>query len=126
MRAVLLALAAGQAVVGLWLGLFPGSFYDALGNFGPRSDHGLRDVASVNLAFAVALVLAAGRPAWRAPVLAVVALQHAIHTLNHLLDVGKADPAWVGPFDAVSLAVIAAGAAWLARLSARRSAPASS
>ena len=52
--------------------------------------------------------LAARRPSWRAPALALVGLQYALHALNHLLDVGDADPSWVGPFDLVSLAVGAA------------------
>jgi hypothetical protein len=103
MRPALLALAASSILLGLWQVLAPGSFFDAIADFGPRNDHDLRDVASYYLAAGIALAIAAGRPSWRAPVLALVTLQYGIHALNHLLDVGDADPSWIGPFDAVLL-----------------------
>jgi hypothetical protein len=103
LRAGLFALAATQLATGLALVLAPGAFYDGLADFGPRNDHDLRDMAAFYLASAAILALAVSRPSWRAPVLAVVGLQYGLHALNHLLDAGKADPSWVGPFDAVSL-----------------------
>ena len=51
------ALAGVQAVIGLAQVLAPGSFYDAVANFGPRNDHFLRDVASYYLASAAALAV---------------------------------------------------------------------
>jgi hypothetical protein len=113
------ALAGVQLVIGLSQAVAPGRFYDAIANFGARSDHTIRDVASYYLASAIALALAARRPSWRAPVLAVVGLQYALHALNHLLDVGKADPSWVGPFDFVSLAVGGLLIGWLYREASR-------
>jgi hypothetical protein len=109
------ALAGVQLLIGLSLAAAPGRFYDAIANFGARSDHTLRDVASYYLASAAALAIAARRPSWRAPVLAVVGLQYVLHALNHLLDVGDADPSWVGPFDLVSLAAGALLIGWLYR-----------
>jgi hypothetical protein len=103
MRPALLAFAAASLAQGLILALAPGAFYDAIANFGARNDHDLRDMAAFYLAAAPALAIAANRASWRAPVLALVALQYAIHALNHLLDVGDADPSWVGPFDAAAL-----------------------
>jgi hypothetical protein len=103
MRPALLALAASSIVLGLWQVLATGSFFDAVADFGPRNDHDLRDVASFYLAAGIALAIAAGRPSWRAPVLALVTLQYGFHALNHLLDVGDADPSWIGPFDAALL-----------------------
>ena len=35
------------------------------------------------------LFIAAGRPAWRAPVLAVIGLQYAFHVINHVFDMGE-------------------------------------
>jgi hypothetical protein len=32
-------------------------------------------------------------------------LQFALHGLNHLIDVGSADPGWVGPLDLAMLAL---------------------
>jgi hypothetical protein len=105
LRAGLMALAAAQLVQGLLLALAPGAFYDALANFGARNDHDLRDMAAFYLASSVVLAVAASRPSWRAPALALVGLQFVLHAINHLLDSGDADPSWVGPFDTVSLAV---------------------
>jgi hypothetical protein len=109
------ALAGVQLLIGLSQAAAPGRFYDAVANFGARSDHTIRDVATYYLASAVALAVAARRPSWRAPVLAVVGLQYVLHALNHLLDVSDADPSWVGPFDLVSLAIGALLIAWLYR-----------
>jgi hypothetical protein len=113
------ALAGVQLVLGLSQAAAPGRFYDAVANFGARSDHTLRDVSTYYLASAVALAVAARRPSWRAPVLAVVGLQYVLHALNHLLDVGDADPSWVGPFDLASLTVGAALIGWLYREACR-------
>jgi hypothetical protein len=109
------ALAGVQLLLGLFQAAAPGRFYDAIADFGARNDHFLRDVATYYLASGLALAIAARRPSWRAPVLAVVGLQYALHTLNHLLDVGDADPSWVGPFDFVSLAIGTALIGWLYR-----------
>jgi hypothetical protein len=119
LRAGLWALAAVQLVTGLALALTPARFYDAVADFGPRNEHDLRDMAAYYLASAVVLAVAAGRPSWRAPALALVGLQFALHALNHLLDVGDADPSWVGPFDLVSLAAGALLIGWLYRAAAR-------
>src|SRR3954468_18821004 len=83
------ALAGVQLVIGLSQVLAPGSFYDAVANFGPRNDHFLRDVASYYLASAVALAISASsRPAWRAPVLALVGVQYVLHAIGHVFDSG--------------------------------------
>lgn len=104
LRAGLIALAAAQLVQGLLLALAPGAFYDAVADFGPRNDHDLRDMSAFYLASAVVLWIAASRPSWRAPALALVGLQFALHTLNHVVDAGSSDPSWVGPVDVVTLA----------------------
>jgi len=107
MRAGLWALAATQLVLGLWLALAPGAFYDALAGFGARNVHFLRDNASYYLASAPVLAIAASRASWRAPVLALVGLQYALHAINHLIDVSDSDPSWVGPFDLVTITLAA-------------------
>ncbi len=112
-RAAIIALAIYSAALGLLMVVAPGTFFDEVGPFGERNDHYIRDNATVYLAFAVALFAAANRPRWRIPVLAVVALQYGFHVINHIVDVGEADPGWVGPFDAISLAVLAAFIGWL-------------
>src|SRR4051794_35456726 len=104
LRVGLLAIAAVQLVTGLWLAIAPGAFYDTIADFGPRNEHDLRDMAAFYLASAVVLGVAVNRPSWRAPALALVGLQFGLHAVNHLLDVGDADPSWVGWFDLLSLA----------------------
>ena len=101
------------------MALDPGSFYDRVANLGPRNDHVLRDVATLYMALGVALALAAIGPAWRLPVCAFAAIQYLLHALNHVLDAGEAEPAWVGPADALGLAVVGLVFAGLARAAAR-------
>jgi hypothetical protein len=103
LRTGILAIAGVQLVTGLWLAVAPGAFYDAIADFGPRNEHDLRDMAAFYLASAIVLAVAANRPSWRAPALALVGLQFALHALNHLVDVADADPSWVGPFDLLAL-----------------------
>jgi hypothetical protein len=68
-----------------------------------RSDHLLRDLSTVSLALGMAALLAATRPTWRVPVLAITLFQFTLHTLNHLLDLGHAEPSWLGPANVLAL-----------------------
>jgi hypothetical protein len=123
LRTGVLAVAGAQLATGAVLALAPGAFYDAVANFGARNDHDLRDMAAFYVASAVVLAIAAGRPAWRAPVLALVGLQYALHALNHLVDAGGSDPGWVGPVDLVTLAAGAVLVLALYRGAAREETP---
>ncbi|MEI2700984.1 MAG: hypothetical protein V9E83_01115 [Baekduia sp.] len=118
LKPVLWALAIVQGATGLAQAFAPGWFYDALANFGARSDHMLRDVATYYLASAVALAIAASRPSWRVPVLVLVLVQYVLHVINHLIDIANADPGWVGPADAISLFAVAVLLGWCLRLAA--------
>ena len=112
-RAGIGLLGAISLLTGLWMALSPASFFDALGPFGTRNGHYLRDMATWQLAFGAAMLVATGRPSWRRPLIAVGAGQALLHTLNHLLDAGAADPSWVGIFDVVTLAATLGLFAWL-------------
>src|SRR5215210_6347038 len=101
------ALAAGQLGLGLWMLVGPRSFYDALGPFGPFNEHYVLDVCTWYLALGIALAVAVRLASWRVPLLVFATVQYALHTLNHVVDAGEADPGWVGVFDAVSLGVTA-------------------
>jgi hypothetical protein len=118
LRPILIALGVGQLGLGALMAIAPGTFFDTVADFGVRNDHYLRDVATFYLAFGIVLLVAADRPAWRVPTLAFGALQYGLHALNHLLDIGKADPGWVGPFDFITLAAVAAIFLFALRLSA--------
>jgi hypothetical protein len=103
MKPALIAFAILQLLIGAGLWLAPGFFHDEIGPFGPRNDHYMGDLATWYLALGALVLLAVRRPAWRVPVLALAVLQNVLHAFNHLLDVGEADPEWLGPATLVSL-----------------------
>src|ERR671933_453540 len=105
MPAITVALGISQLALGLWMAISPESFFRIIGGLGGRNPHYVRDVSTIYFALGLALLVASRRPAWRPPVFLVAALQYGIHALNHLLDVGRADPSWIGPFDLVTIAV---------------------
>ena len=92
MKALLAAFAAGQVVIGLLLWLTPGFFFDEIGPYGERNDHYMADVATWYLALGMVAFVAIRRASWRVPVLAFALIQYALHSLNHLIDLGEADP----------------------------------
>jgi hypothetical protein len=115
MRALLAAFAALQVVTGALLWLAPGFFHDEIGPFGARNDHYMGDLAAWYLALGAVAFLAISRATWRVPVLALSFVQYALHSLNHLIDVGEADPEWLGPADLVSLVLVTILLGWMLR-----------
>src|SRR5918997_1754611 len=103
MRALLTAFAAIQLLTGALLWLTPGFFFDEIGPYGVRNDHYMGDVASWYLALGAIALVAVRRGSWRLPLLALAFLQYALHSLNHLIDVGEAHPEWLGPANLASL-----------------------
>jgi hypothetical protein len=115
----LLAFAASQFALAALMVFAPHTFFTDIGPFGVQNDHYLRDTATFNAAFGVALAVAYRRVAWRTPVLCCVAIQFALHSINHLADIGDAHPHWLGPADFISLSLATAALVWLARESMR-------
>jgi hypothetical protein len=113
MRALLIAFAAGQLVLGALLWATPDFFHEEIGPYGPRNDHYMGDAATWYLALGVAAMVAVRRTSWRVPVLAFSVIQYALHSLNHLFDVGEADPEWLGPANLASLVLATALLAWM-------------
>jgi hypothetical protein len=111
----LAAFAAIQLGLALFMAVSPHEFYSAVGPFGAFNAHYIRDVASFYGAIGIGLLLAIGRISWRVPVLAVTTIQYALHSVNHLLDIGKAHPVWTGYFDFFSLAAATVLLVWLWR-----------
>jgi hypothetical protein len=120
MRQALFLLAAVQLFLGAFFVIAPGTFVDNLAPYGSGADdHFLRDIGTFYLAMGAALLLAVRRASWRVPVLFLIALQYAIHTINHLIDIADTDPGWLGPFNFVSLLLLTALTAWVLAGAAR-------
>jgi hypothetical protein len=115
MRWLLLVFALTQLVLGLLLWLAPGFFFESIGPYGARNDHYMGDLAGWYLALGTVALLALQRESWRVPVLALAFIQYALHSINHLIDVGEADPSWLGPANLVSLVLATLLLAWMVR-----------
>ena len=118
MRALLTAFAAIQLLTGALLWLTPGFFHDEIGPYGVRNDHYMGDVATWYLALGAALLVSVRRAGWRLPVLAMAFLQYALHSANHLIDVGETDPGWLGPANLVSIVLATVLLGWMLRTEA--------
>jgi hypothetical protein len=86
--------------VGLVMLLAPGPFYEGLATFPPRNDHYTRDLGTFYVALGVVFAVAARRPHWRGPVLVLAIVEYALHTADHLYDIGDPVEDWVGPVTA--------------------------
>jgi hypothetical protein len=106
LRTILLVVAVYHLALGAFMIFAPGAFYDSLGKFPPENHHYIKDTATFYLAFGVGAFVSVRRRTWRVPVLSVIAFEYAIHSINHLVDVGKASSDFVGWFDFFSLALI--------------------
>ena len=118
-RAVLILLGASQIALFAWMVISPSSFFDAIASFGPQNDHYVRDAAMFPLAIGIGLLVSARRPSWRVPSLAIAAVWYLAHAVNHLIDIGDADPGWIGPFDFVVILLTGLLLGWLAIAAAR-------
>jgi len=112
--ALLLALGAAQIGLFAWMVVSPSTFFNAIADFGPLSTHDIRDAAIFPLAVGVGLLVSVRLPLWRVPALAITAIWYIAHAVNHLVDIGDADPGWIGPFDFVALLSTGALLVWLA------------
>jgi hypothetical protein len=119
----LVAFAVIQLGLALLMASSPHTFFTAIGPFGVFNAHYIRDVASFYGAIGIGLLIAASRRSWRVPVLALTCIQYALHSLNHLLDIGKAHPLWNGYFDFFTLAAATVLLAWLWRTAAQEEQP---
>jgi uncharacterized membrane protein len=111
----LLAFAAYHFTIAGLMTFTPHTFFTDIGPFGAQNDHYLRDTATFNAAFGATLLIAYWRVSWRTPVLFCVALQFALHSINHLADIGAAHPHWLGPADFAALALSTVVLVWLTR-----------
>jgi hypothetical protein len=115
MRLALAFLGVTQLAIGAWLAIDPDSFVDEIAAFGPADHHFLRDLATFQAGIGIALLAAIARPSWRVPVLFAAFAQSALHTLNHLFDIGETDPGWQGPVNFVALVLLTGAYLYLMR-----------
>ena len=116
MRILLIVFALGQLLLGLLLWLAPGFFYDEIGPYPHRATTTTwRDLATFYLALGAVALVAVRRVSWRVPVLTLALVQYALHPLNHLIDIGESDPAWLGPRTSPSLMLTALLLGWMLR-----------
>ena len=113
MKTLLVAFGAGQLLLGVLLWITPGFFFDEIGPYGVRNDHYMADLATWYLALGAVALMSVRRVSWRVPVLALAFIQYALHSVNHLIDVGDAHPEWLGPANLVSLTLTAVLLAWM-------------
>lgn len=106
LRTVLLVLALYHLLLGAFMFFAPGAFYDSLGKFPPKNPHYVKDVATFYVALGVVLYVSVRRYSWRVPLLAFTTLEYALHSINHLIDVGKAASDFKGWFAFFSLSFL--------------------
>jgi hypothetical protein len=107
LRTILMVAAVFNLLLGGFMALFPGEFYDTLGKFPPRNDHYTKDVSTFYIALGIVFFISVRRRSWRTPVLVFAALEYSLHALNHLVDVNDAASDFTGWFDFFSLAAVA-------------------
>ena len=98
-------------LVGLFMFVAPGTFFDTLGNFGARNDHYIFDNASFEFPLGVMMLAAVRRPSWRVPALAFATLHWGLHALSHISDPHHAAGDSIGWLEAAGLVVTTV---WLA------------
>ena len=113
MKPLLALFGAAQVVLGLLLWITPGFFFDEIGPYGVRNDHYLGDLATWYLALGAATFVALRHASWRVPVLALAFIQYALHSVNHLIDLGDAHPHWLGPANFGSLVLTTVLLGWI-------------
>jgi hypothetical protein len=102
-----------QLILGTLLWLTPGFFFDDIGPYPPRNDHYMADLATFSLALGAVALVSVSRERWRVPVLTLALIQYGLHSLNHLIDIGGADPGWLGPANFVSLLLTTVLLGWM-------------
>jgi hypothetical protein len=112
----LAAFALINIITALFAVLDPKGFYDAVGPFGAYNDHYIRDAAAaMQGSLGVAMAIAVLRRSWRVGVLGYASLHFLFHSINHLVDIGDADPEAMGPIDFATIGLTALVLGWLMR-----------
>ena len=116
LKASFVILAFYDVALAVFMAAAPHAFYSKVGPFGVQNDHYIRDTATFSAAIGVGALVALRQRSWRVPVLAISTVQFALHSVNHLVDIGDAHPHWNGYFDFFSLTAATILLAWLLRI----------
>ena len=113
LKPLLLIIGGVQLATGLLMAIDPGTFFEEIGPYGAQNDHYIRDAATFTLALGLVLAIAAFRPRWRVAAIAGALFQLVMHAVNHLVDIGEAEPERLGPINFVLLALGAGVLGWM-------------
>jgi predicted anti-sigma-YlaC factor YlaD len=102
---ILIVFGLYSVVLGLFMFIAPGTFFDTLGSFGARNDHYIFDNASFELPLGLMMLAAVRWPSWRVPALAFGMLHWGLHALSHIIDPHHAAGDSVGWLEAAGLVV---------------------
>jgi hypothetical protein len=108
---VLIVFGVYSVVLGLFMMVAPGPFFDTVGSFGVRNDHYIFDNATFELPLGLLLLAAIRWPSWRVPALAFATVHWGLHALSHGLDPHHAAGITVGLLEFGGLVL---ATAWLA------------
>src|SRR6476619_1159808 len=102
---ILIVFGVYSVILGLFMFIAPGVFFDTLGAFGTRNDHYIFDNASFELPLGLLLLAALRWSTWRVPALAFATAHWALHALSHILDTHHRAGTSVGLLEFAGLAV---------------------
>jgi hypothetical protein len=105
---ILIVFGLYSVLLGLFMFVAPGTFFDTLGNFGARNDHFIFDNATFEFPLGLMMLAAARWPSWRVPALAFGTLHWGLHALSHIIDPHHAAGESIGWLEAVALVVTTA------------------
>lgn len=102
---ILIVFGVYSVLLGLFMFVAPGTFFDTLGTFGVRNDHYIFDNASFEVPLGLLMLAAVRWPSWRVPALAFATVHWALHALSHIIDPHHAAGESVGWLEAAALVV---------------------
>ena len=83
---ILIVFGVYSVLLGLFMFIAPGTFFDSLGSFGARNDHYIFDNASFEFPLGLMMLAAVRWSSWRVPALTFAALHWGLHALSHIID----------------------------------------
>src|SRR3977135_938516 len=82
---ILIVFGVYSVLLGVFMFVAPGTFFDTLGNFGARNDHSFFDTATFEFPLGLMMLAAARWSSWRVPTLAFATLHWGLLALSHPL-----------------------------------------